>query len=61
MWEELKKNIPAALKLLSLAVIPYKSRKYRAILDLSFSLLVNGFALLSVNREMCPQRGHEPN
>ena len=29
MWEELKKNLPAALKLSSLAMIPHKSRKYR--------------------------------
>ena len=49
LWEELKKNLPAALKVSPLVMIPHKSRKYRAILDLSFALLVNGFALSSVN------------
>ena len=30
-------------------MIPHKSRKYRAILDLSFKLMLNGYALPSVN------------
>ena len=30
-------------------MIPHKSRKYRAILDLSFALQVNGYNLPSVN------------
>ena len=49
LWEELKKNLPKALKLSPLAMIPHKSRKYRAILDLSFSLLIDGYHLPSVN------------
>ena len=48
-WEELKQRLPAKLKLSPLAMIPHKSRKYRAILDLSFSLLVSGYKLPSVN------------
>jgi hypothetical protein len=48
-WEDIKKNLPPALKLLPLAMIPHKSRKYRAILDLSFELLVAGYRLPSVN------------
>jgi len=50
LWEELKKNLPAALKLSSLVMIPHKLWKYWAIPDLSFALLVNGFALPSVNK-----------
>ena len=37
------------LKLSRLAMIPHKSRKYRAILDLSFALRIAGFQLPSVN------------
>lgn len=48
-WDELKRNLPRALKLSPLAMIPHKSRKYRAILDLSFMLWVMGYALPSVN------------
>ena len=48
-WEELKRNLPAKLKLSPLAMIPHKTRGYRAILDLSFALMVAGFLLPSVN------------
>ena len=50
-WEDLKArlNEHPNLKLSPLAMIPHKSRKYRAILDLSFSLEVDGYALPSVN------------
>ena len=47
--EELKCCLPAKLKLSPLAMIPHKSRKYCAILDLLFALLVAGFKLPSVN------------
>ena len=49
LWEELKKNLPEKLKLSPLAMVPHKSRKFRAILDLSFALLVAGYLLPSVN------------
>jgi len=49
LWEDLKKELPPSLKLSPLAMIPHKSRKYRAILDLSFALRVNGYHLPSVN------------
>ena len=49
LWEDLKKNLPAKLKLLPLAMIPHKSRKFKAILDLSFSLLVAGYQLPLAN------------
>ena len=37
-WEKIKHNLPKHLKVSPLAMIPHKSRKYRAILDLSFGL-----------------------
>jgi hypothetical protein len=49
LWEDLKKKLPEALKLSPLAMIPHKSRKYRAILDLSFALRLDGYNLPSVN------------
>jgi len=50
-WEWLKRNLHKhpQLKLSPLAMIPHKSRKYRAILDLSYQLLVAGYSLPSVN------------
>ena len=57
-WEDLKKDLPAALKLSTLAMIPHKSRKYRAILDLSFALKIAGYDLPAVNdatKKMAPE------
>lgn len=49
-WDSIKDNPPKQLKISPLAMIPHKSRKYRAILDLSFKLrLKNGEMLPSVN------------
>ena len=48
-WEDLKQDLPHALKLSPLAMIPHKSRKYRAILDLSYQLMVARYMLPSVN------------
>ena len=48
-WEDLKKDLPRALKLPPLVMIPHESRKYRAILDLSFQMIVSGQTLPSVN------------
>ena len=48
-WDKLKKELPSPLKLLPLAMIPHKSRKYRAILDLSFALKLAGYELPSFN------------
>ena len=39
LWEDLKKNLPRELKVSPIAMIPYKSRLYRAILDLSYRLI----------------------
>ena len=48
-WDDLKKNLPRTLKLSPLAMIPHKSRKCRAILDLSYQLMVAGYMLPLVN------------
>jgi len=49
-WDSIKHDPPKHLKVSPLAMIPHKSRKYRAILDLSFGLrLKNGGVLDSVN------------
>ena len=48
-WEDLKKDLPCALKLSPLTMIPHKSRKYRAILELLYQLMVAGYLLPSVN------------
>ena len=48
--EKIKHNLPRHMKVSPLAMIPHKSRKYRAILHWSFGLpLVNGELLDSVN------------
>ena len=50
LWDSIKDNPPEQLKISPIAMIPHKSRKYRAILDLSFKLkLKNGELLNSVN------------
>jgi hypothetical protein len=36
LWDDIKKNPPKELKISPIAMIPHKSRKFRAILDLSF-------------------------
>jgi hypothetical protein len=38
LWDEIKNNPPPQLKISPLAMIPHKSRQFRAILDLSFKL-----------------------
>ena len=49
-WEDIKQNPPSNLKISTVEMIPHKSRKCRAILDLSFSLKVTGWDLPSVNK-----------
>ena len=48
-WVTIKDNIPKKLKLLPVAMIPHKSKKYRCILDLSFTLHEKGKTFTSVN------------
>ena len=58
-WGDIKNNIPPNLKISPIAMIPHKSRKFRAILDLSFQLRVKGKHLPSVNsgtNKQAPQK-----
>jgi hypothetical protein len=48
-WKSIKDNIPEELKLSPIAMIPHNSRKFRAILDLSFVLRLFGIEVTSVN------------
>ena len=48
-WGDIKDNLPKKLKISPVAMIPHKSKKYRCILDLSFTLFSNGISHSSVN------------
>jgi hypothetical protein len=49
-WLDIRDNPPPQLKISPISMIPHKSRKYRTILDLSFSLkLQDGGVIPSVN------------
>jgi hypothetical protein len=48
-WKDIKNNIPKKLKISPVAMIPHKSKKYRCILDLSFTLYHEGNEYVSVN------------
>ena len=48
-WGDIKSNIPKKLKISPVAMIPHKSKSYRCILDLSFSLFKKGQKYKSVN------------
>jgi hypothetical protein len=58
-WGDIKENIPPNLKISPIAMIPHKSRKFRAILDLSFQLRLKGKKQQSVNsgtNKQAPQK-----
>ena len=49
-WNDIKHDFPKQLKVSPVAMVPHKSRKWRAILDLSFRLrLKSGETVPSVN------------
>ena len=49
-WDDIKDNLPKELKVSPIAMIPHKSRMFRAILDLSFGIrLEDGEQVPSVN------------
>ena len=48
-YGDIKNNLPKKLKLSPIAMIPHKSRKFRAILDLSFTLRAQTHKRESVN------------
>ena len=62
LWDDIKDNPPKQLKISPIAMIPHKSRKFRAILDLSFAIrLRNGNTMQSVNKatkKTAPNRGN---
>ena len=49
LWDDIKDNPPRQLKISPLAMVPHKSRLFRAILDLSFSLKLSTHHIPSVN------------
>ncbi len=53
-WDEIKANPHPNLKISLLAAVPHKSHMFRAILDLSFQLCINGMLLPSVNEATTP-------
>eukprot|EP00986_Skeletonema_menzelii_P004917 scaffold1721_cov105-Skeletonema_menzelii.AAC.2 len=70
LWDDIKHNFPPELKISPLALVPHNSRKFRAILDLSFRLrLKSGNTVPSVNetsekcapQAACEQLGHVLN
>ena len=61
-WEHLKEHLPPNLKISPIAMIPHKSRLWRAILDLSFALKFNMGKVQSVNatsKELAPPESLE--
>jgi hypothetical protein len=60
LCDDIKNNPPTQLKISPIAAIPHKSRSFRSILDLSFSLrLKNGGILPSVNDTTIKRRHKE--
>ena len=50
LWDDIKDNPPAQLKISPIAAIPHKSKAFRSILDLSFRLrLEDGGVVMAVN------------
>ena len=61
LWDNIKDNPPPHMKISPIAAIPHKSKVFRSILDLSFSLrLKNGGILESVNDSTVKWRREEP-
>ena len=47
VWEDIKDNPPEQLKVSPIVMIPHKSRKFRAILDLCFALRLLAGSMLA--------------
>ena len=54
-WRDIKANPPPKLKISPVAMIPHKSKPFRCILDLSFSLRHKDKTFTSVNATTTPQ------
>ena len=59
LWEDIKDNPPAELKVSPIAMIPHKSRLYRAILDLSFKLRLSPDELMQSVNESTGKKQHQ--
>jgi len=57
-WDDIKANLHPKLKISPLAAVPHKSRMFRAILDLSLQLRINGILFPSVNKATMPISDH---
>ena len=49
LWDDIKHDPPKALKISRIAMIPHKSRKFRAILDLSYTVQLEDRTISAVN------------
>ena len=49
LWDDLKKNLPPKLKISRIAMIPHKSKPYRAILNLSYPIQFRDGTIAPVN------------
>ena len=49
LWDDLKKRLPSKLKISRIAMIPHKSKPYRAILDLSYPIQFRDGYIAPVN------------
>lgn len=49
LWDDVKEDPPAKLKISPIAAVPHKSRGFRMILDLSYGVTVDGTKMPSVN------------
>ena len=57
-WGDIKAKPPQELKISPIAMIPHKSRGYRAILDLSFNIRLQGRTVPSVNESTIKTAPH---
>ena len=48
-WGDIKDNIPQKLKISPVAMIPHKSKPYRCIIDILFTLFNKGVNIASIN------------
>jgi hypothetical protein len=57
-WDSIRHDPPKDLKISPIAMIPHKSRGFRAILDLSYSIRLRGGTVTSVNKTMVKTAPH---
>jgi len=58
-WDDIKANLHPKLKISPLAAVLHKSHMFRAILDWSFQLHINGILFPSVNKATTPISDHQ--